>query len=165
MLHKYLVIFMIIVALAAVGMDPQKANRSPVFIKRVTNNSRHEVTIYPSYFFGYLDKTQDKPIATIAPQETKKWDSFLPMPVNSIHFLAQFHAVTMMVGGGYEDSPGSRTFNTCLLTYFNPQVVERKLLKDHAYIVEIVLGDRKRDGQVKIDSLQIIESPLSADNL
>ena len=87
-------------------------------------------------------------------------ESWLQWGVGSIHFLAQVHAVTMMAEGGYQDEDKSG-FNTCLLTYFTDQdMVCKTLLKNHRYIVEIVLGDRKRDGQVQFDKVQIVESRL-----
>lgn len=135
-------------------------NNSPVFIRKVTNNSPHIVKILKSHFFGYIAESEKEPIATLIPHETKEWQPLLPMPFTSIHFLAQFHAVTIMAEGGYQDEDKTG-YTTCLLTYFTDQGMERKtLLKDHRYIVEIMLGDRKRDGQVQFDKVQITESRL-----
>lgn len=135
-------------------------NNSPVFVKKVTNNSSQIVKILKSHFFGYIAESEKEPIATLIPQEAKEWQPLLPLPVTSIHFLAQFHAVTIMAEGAYQDDDKTG-YNTCLLTYFTDQGMVRKtLLKDHRYIVEIVLGDRKRDGQVQFDKVDIVESRL-----
>jgi hypothetical protein len=136
-------------------------NNSPIFIKKVTNNSPHMVRMIKSHFFGYMtEEDKENPLIVLVPGEIKVWQPLLPMPFTSIHFLAQFHAVTMMANGGYEDAPNSHTFNTCLLRYFKPDLVDKKLLKDHSYIIEIILGDRKEDGQVQFDKVDILESRL-----
>jgi hypothetical protein len=154
---------MIVFEIQGMGNTPQEIfqmNNSPVFIKKVTNNSQQIVNMLKSHFFGYIAEPQKEPIATLIPQETKEWQPLLPMPFTSIHFLAKFHAVTIMAQGGYQNEDKT-AYNSCLLTYFTDQGMERKtLLKDHSYTVEIVLGDRTRDGQVQFDKVYITEIRL-----
>lgn len=145
-----------------------KKDIPPVFIKKVTNNSSKIVRMLKSHYFGYITVSDmEQPLVTLHPNETKEWAPLLPMPYSSIHFLAQFHAVTLSVCGGYGDAPGSCTFNTCMLSYVMPTEVDsscwvnKKLLRDCSYIVEILLSDRTRDGQVQFDNVEVIENQLT----
>lgn len=163
-MKEYLGYFLVIIMLKIQGMHGGRAflerNNSPIFIKKVTNNSHQTVTVLKSHFFGYLtQEDKDAPIVTLPPGQIKDWEPLLPMPYSSVHFLAEFHAFTMMAQGGYEDQPGSGTFNTCLLTYWKPDLIHVKLLKNHSYTLEIVLGDREKDNQVQFDKMQISEQP------
>lgn len=163
-MQKYL-FFFIVSVLQVQGMNSQKQdslknNNSPVFIKKVTNNSCQTVKMLKSHFFGYIADSEMEPIITLEPGQTKEWQPLIPMPYSSVHFLAHYHAVTMMANGGYEDALNSHTFNTCLLRYFKPDLIDKKLIKDHSYILEIVLGDREKDGQVQFDDVIIEETPL-----
>lgn len=135
-------------------------NNSPVFIKKVTNHSCQMVKMLKSHFFGFVAESEKEPIITLEPGQAYEWKPLLAMPYSSVHFLAQLHAVTITAQGGYEDFPNSHTFNTCLLTYFKPDLIQTKLLKDHVYTLEIVLADRKTDGHVEFEEVTISENLL-----
>lgn len=166
MMRSSIVFSLILMSIFAIqGMENNarkilQNNNSPVFIKKVTNNSCQIVKMLKSHFFGHIAQSEKEPVITLEPGQTQEWKPLLPMPYSSVHFLAQFHAVTITAQGGYEDFPSSHTFNTCLLMYFKPDLIQKKLLKDHSYILEIVLADRQKDGQVQFDKVDIVESRL-----
>lgn len=161
---SFLLILMIFFEIEGMENAAQKSlqnNNSPVFIQKVTNNSQKTVKMLKSHFFGFIAQSEQEPLITLKPGQTKEWQPPLVMPYSSVHFLAEFHAVTITARGEFEDAPGSGTYNTCLLTYFRPDLIHKKLLKDHIYTLQLVLADREEDGQVRLDTLSIEERPFT----